>query len=110
MGQVSLGLMAYSNQRLMTRAEANYARLNAPGADSLTRQVAAQFNESWSGARYRAFTNRNMYLWYSIFFYGYSIFDAVVDAYLHEYPEKMKIKPDLVVGNGQIYFALSTTF
>jgi hypothetical protein len=51
-----------------------------------------------------------MYLWYLVFFYGYSIFDAVVDAYLHEYPEKMKIEPDLVITDKMVYCALQTTF
>jgi hypothetical protein len=116
MGQVSLGLMAYNSQRLMTRAENNYKRLNAPDADAVTKQVASTYSGNstykgkWSSTRFRAFTNRNMYLWYSVFFYGYSIFDAVVDAYLHEYTEKMKIKPDLVIGSRQVCFTLQTAF
>jgi hypothetical protein len=110
MGQVSLGMMVYASQRQVKRAEDNYGRLNAAGADTLTTQVASTYSGRWSDARYRSFTNRNMYLWYSVFFYGYSIFDAVVDAYLHEYPERMKIKPDLVLQGNDIHFTLSTTF
>ncbi len=110
MGQVSLGIMAYNCQRLMDRAEDNYLRLNPPQPDTLTRFVSFAYSGDWGDARYRSYTNRNMYLWYSVFFYFYSIFDAVVDAYLHDYPEKMKIKPDLILGNKQVYLSLQTTF
>jgi hypothetical protein len=110
MGQISMGLMAYNSQRLMKQAEDNYLRLNARNADSVPTPVVQAYSGKWSSTRYRAFTNRNMYLWYSVFFYGYSVFDAVVDAYLHEYPKKMRIKPDLVLGNNRIYCTLQTTF
>jgi hypothetical protein len=111
MGQVSMGLMSYNSHRLMTRAEDNYQRLNAGKADTTVgKPLFTAYAGMWSSTRNRAFTNRNMYLWYSIFFYGYSIFDAVVDAYLHEYSEKMKVEPDLIIGNKQIYFTLQTTF
>jgi len=94
----------------MKQAEDNYLRLNDPNADTATKQIAPDYLGKWSSTRYRAFTNRNMYLWYSVFFYGYSVFDAVVDAYLHEYAKKMRIKPDLVLGNNRIYCTLQTTF
>jgi hypothetical protein len=64
----------------------------------------------WSGERGSAFTNRNMYLWYSIFFYFYSVFDAVVDAYLHDYPDRMKIEPDLTVGKNNFHFSVTAPF
>jgi hypothetical protein len=112
MGQISLGLMSYSSHRLMKRAEGNYQRLNAGKADTAGagESVFNEYSRMWSSTRNRAFTNRNMYLWYSIFFYGYSIFDAVVDAYLHEYAEKMKVEPDLVIGNKKVYLTLTTDF
>jgi hypothetical protein len=115
MGQISLGMMAYNNNRLMVEAQNNYIRLETkivgnPAADS-TRQVTAnQYAAQWSGARYQAFTNRNMFLWYTIFFYGYSVFDAVVDAYLHDYPDKMRIKPDLAIGKQGFKVSLSARF
>ena len=111
MTQVSLGMMAFGNQRLMARAEDNYARLtSAQPQDTVGQQLAAQYASSWDGARNQAFTNRNLYLWYSLFFYFYAIFDAVVDAHLHDYPEKMKIQPDLAVGNKQVKISVNTTF
>jgi hypothetical protein len=114
MGQWSLGMMAFNNQRLMIVAQDNFARLNTPLADSaneaIRSQVATDLSQEWSSARYSAFSNRNMFLWYSIFFYGYSIFDAVVDAYLHDYNSKMNIKPDLAVGMKSVEFSLRTDF
>jgi hypothetical protein len=109
MGQFSLGAMAYNSHRLMRNADKNYRRLKV-STDSLTMSVASGYMAKWGSARYRAFTNRNMYLWYGIFFYFYSMFDATVDAYLHDYPNKMRIEPDLGLGPKEIKFSLSTTF
>jgi TM2 domain-containing membrane protein YozV len=108
MAQTSLGLMAYNSHRLMTHAATHYARLNDPKADSLTVSFSRMYSDDWDSYRHRSFTNRNMYLWYSIFFYFYSIFDSVVDANLHDYPQKMKIAPDLVVGPDCISITIST--
>ncbi|MBN1131258.1 MAG: hypothetical protein JXA71_19870 [Chitinispirillaceae bacterium] len=108
MGQLSLGIMAYNSHRLMDRAAWNYARLTDPQADSLTQQLKSQYSDDWYSYRHRSFTNRNMYLWYSLFFYFYAMFDAVVDAYLHDYPDKMKIAPDLVIGKNGFSFSLTT--
>jgi TM2 domain-containing membrane protein YozV len=108
MTQVSLGFMAYNSNRLMDRAALNYARLTDPKADSLTLLLKGQYSDDWYGHLRRSFTNRNMYLWYSIFFYFYSMFDSVVDAYLHDYPEKMKIAPDLIIGKDSFSFSLTT--
>jgi hypothetical protein len=116
MGQWSLGMMAFNNQRLMVQAQNNFERLNTPlpdsSADSIRALIVANtpYSVDWASARYTAFSNRNMFMWYSIFFYGYSIFDAVVDAYMHDYSEKMQIKPDLVVGMKSIQFSLETKF
>ena len=102
MGQTSLGLMAYNSHRLMNIAGKNYARLNDPNADSITIRLRNTYSDDWYSSRQRSFTSRNMYLWYSIF-------DSVVDAYLHDYPQKMKIAPDLVVGPESISITISTT-
>jgi hypothetical protein len=114
MGQWGLGMMAFNNERLRVIATNNYVRLNTPladsAADAIRQQVASTYSNSWSGEEFTAFSNRNMFLWYSIAFYGYSLFDAVVDAYLHDYPNKMKIKPDLAVGPKSVRFSLRTDF
>lgn len=110
MSQFSLGAMAWNSNRLMKNAEKHNLRLSVDPVDSLTKAVGAAYSAKWGSARYRAFTNRNMYLWYGIFFYLYSMFDATVDAYLHDYPNKMRIEPDLGIGEKEVKFSLSTTF
>ena len=110
MSQFSLGAMAWNSNRLMKNAEKHNLRLSVGPVDSLTKAVGAAYSAKWGSVRYRAFTNRNMYLWYGIFFYLYSMFDATVDAYLHDYPNKMRIEPDLGISEKEVKFSLSTTF
>jgi hypothetical protein len=114
MGQWGLGMMAFNNNRLMVIAQDDYIRLNTPFAnpvaEGIRSQVAQQYSNDWSGERYTAFANRNAFIWYSLFFYGYSLFDATVDAYLHDYNDKMKIKPDLAVAPKAVQFSLTTDF
>jgi hypothetical protein len=114
MGQWGLGMMAFNNNRLVTIAQNDYIRLKTPFADSAAEgrrsQVSQQYSNDWSGERYTAFSNRNAFIWYSLFFYGYSLFDATVDAYLHDYSDKMKIKPDLAIAPKSVQFSLSTEF
>jgi hypothetical protein len=94
MTQVSMGIVAWNNHRLMKHAEANIERLS----DTLITlpAIKAEYLDNWDGKRRIARTNRNMYLWYSVFTYVIGMLDAVVDAHLHDYSEKMKIEPDLV--------------
>ncbi len=94
MTQVSLGVLAYNNHRLMRIAEANYKRVS----DTTITPVAIKSLSStdWDGKRNNAMKQRNSYLWYSILTYGIGILDAFIDAHLHDYEEKMRIEPDLV--------------
>lgn len=94
MTQVSLGVVAWNNHRLMKHAESNIERLR----DTLITlpTIKADYLGAWDGKRRIARTNRNMYLWYSVFTYVIGMLDAVVDAHLHDYSEKMNIEPDLV--------------
>lgn len=99
MVQVSLGFVAYNYHRLMREAEKAMVFDKSKYSDNeleIKSVINDEFNRSWESKRSSAFRNRNTYLWYSIFFYFYGIFDAVVDAHLHDYDEKMKIWPDLV--------------
>lgn len=110
MGQFSLAAMALNSNRLMKNAETHEKRLSVVTADSLTKAVGTAYSGNWGSVQNRAFTNRNMYLWYGFFFYFFSIGDALVDAYLHDYPKKMRIEPDLGISEKEIRFSLSTTF
>jgi len=112
MAQTGLGIIAINYDRLMKNAEENYINLNSidpNNSDPFKTVIRDQYSNSWKFKRDNAFQSRNTYLWYSIFFYFYSIFDAVVDAHLHDYPVKMKIEPDLVPQGG-VSLGLSMDF
>lgn len=117
MTQVSLGVVAYNNHKLMKEAEDNISRFismekkvvkenEGKKTDTDKKTVAENvlsenYRDEWDFRQNSAFRKRNSYLWYSIFFYIYGILDAVVDANLHDYKEKMKLYPDLVpTGDG----------
>ena len=108
MGQMSMGVVALNYHRLMndagnkylkTKTDYNLHILNASalGRDTLALSASrGRYMDSWESKRSSAFKYRNTYLWYSIFFYVYGICDAVIDAHLHDFPEKMRMYPDLV--------------
>jgi hypothetical protein len=108
MGQMSMGVVALNYHRLMndagnkylkTKTDYNLHILNASalGRDTLALSASrGRYMDSWELKRSSAFKYRNTYLWYSIFFYVYGICDAVIDAHLHDFPEKMRMYPDLV--------------
>lgn len=108
MTQVSLGMLAWNSHRLMKHAEVNYDRVN----DTTITQVAIknEFSRHWDGKRRTALTNRNMWLWYSVFTYFIGMIDAVVDAHLHDYPNKMKLEPDLVPASEGFGLNLNVNF
>jgi TM2 domain-containing membrane protein YozV len=111
MAQVSLGVVAYDYHKLMKKAESNYARIKTQYNESPERSVIeSNYLDDWESRRSNAFQMRNTYLWYSIFFYLYGIFDAVVDAHLHDYPDKMKVIPDLVPKNGGAQLNFNVNF
>ncbi|MFP4418670.1 MAG: DUF5683 domain-containing protein [Chitinispirillaceae bacterium] len=87
--QTMLGVMAYDYHRLMKKAEDNREQYLPDGS---VRDDPLRVRQ-WQGRYNDAFTRRNMYLWYSVFFYFYSVFDAVVDAHLHDYPRQIRFEP-----------------
>jgi hypothetical protein len=92
MVQGSLGFVVYNNISLMRDCERHLGGLhdlNLGLSDS-----AAMSNE-WAFRRRTAVQNWNTFLWYGIMFYFYGIFDAIVDAHLHDAPAKMRLEPDL---------------
>lgn len=110
MGQVSLGMVAYNYHRLMKDAEQGYKRVYNAGGDSISVKLRNEFSKQWDSQRRDAFKSRNTYLWYSIFLYFIGVFDAVVDAHLHDYPEKMNMYPDLVPQNSGAQLRLNVKF
>ena len=96
MTQFSLSVKVFNEQRLQSIAnDAYHKTLRIKDSADVT-FVTDEFGKDWEGRRDTAFKNRNMFLWYSVFFYFYGIIDAMVDAHLHDYPRKMRTYPDLM--------------
>lgn len=95
-GQFTLGVMAYNNHRLMSRAENENERLlELRERSDIGLNAYNEYNNEWDFQRNSAFRKRNTYLWYSLILYFVTIFDAVVDAHLSDYGQKMRVYPDL---------------
>jgi TM2 domain-containing membrane protein YozV len=106
MAQISLAVMALGEHRLMDAASGRYNQM----MDSTSVQYAyrADHLSYWKSQYDRSFSRRNTYLWVSLFAYLYSIFDAVVDAHLSDYQEKIRLDPDLAVGVDGYYKTVLT--
>jgi len=96
MAQASLAVIAINNHRLMDYASGKYNGMR----DSTSAQFAYRDEHLgyWKGRYDQAFSQRNTYLWVSLFAYLYTIFDAAVDAHLSDYNERIRLGPDLTVG------------
>jgi hypothetical protein len=91
MTQIMLGEMAYNYHQLMQRSLDESIRLQDP-----LRWESKYKNDylpTWDANYDEAFRKRNMFLWYGVFFYLYNIFDAVVDAHLHDYNQRIRLEP-----------------
>lgn len=111
MGQVSLGVLAFNNHRLMHYAEEESARLlKLRDQSDIGTQSYDDYSREWSFKRDSAFRKRNTYLWYSLILYFVNIFDAVVDAHLADYGQKMKVYPDLSLQSGGTHLNLNVNF
>ena len=64
--------------------------------------TTTNYEKEWDGRYNSAFTNRNLYRWYAIFFYLYGVFDAAVDAHLHDYDLKIRMEPAFNIATEQI--------
>jgi TM2 domain-containing membrane protein YozV len=112
MVETNLFFMAYNYNRLMndcikqrdnmadsTDWRFNYRELTISGTNT--------YDKDWEGKYDDAFHNRNLYLWYGVFFYFYGIFDAVVDAHLHDYKRKIRMEPVLDIKGDRLGVCLS---
>lgn len=106
MVQTSTALMAYNNHRILVRSERELRQMSDPSRTeySVVNELenGDEFYDEWDSSRKQAFRNRNTYLWYSLFFYFYNVFDAVVDAHLHDHSRRMQLEPDLVPGDNTV--------
>jgi len=97
MVQSGLGLMALNSARLMRECEVRIQdiRDTSSVAGDIDPAVRNSLLSTWDREWRRAKRERNTYLWYSLFYYLYGIFDAVVDAHLHDYDGRLRFEPDL---------------
>jgi len=93
MTQGSMALMAYNYNSLMHECSNKLLELRDPASPA--HQFEGSFAGTWTSRQKSAERMRNTYLWYSLLFYFYGVFDAVVDAHLHDAPSKMRLEPDL---------------
>jgi len=95
--QISLAFCAYNQHRLMNDASKEYNRMR--DSTSNRYEYRADHLSFWKGRYDNAFSMRNTYLWLGLFTYLYTIFDAIVDANLSDYADKIRIEPDLTIGS-----------
>jgi hypothetical protein len=98
--QMNMAYMVFNYNKLMHICEDNLKKIDDPRTKESWAPAAAQLKGGWDSKRNDAFRNRNMWAWYSVAFYFYGIFDAIVDAHLHDATKKMKLEPDLLPGKG----------
>lgn len=109
MTQCNLAMLAINEHLLMKLCEDYEASISPSNADQYSLFTGAQ-HDRWDYVRTTAFKNRNMYIWYSLGFWLYGIFDAAVDAHLHDAKIKMKLEPDLVPETREIGLRASIDF
>jgi len=62
-------------------------------AKSIPDEIKMKYVAQWNDEYNSAFRKRNTYLWYLVLFYFYGIFDAAVDAHLHDARIKIRLEP-----------------
>lgn len=108
MAQSALAVTVLNNNHLMKLAEDKALRYN--DSSSVEFRFESAYRSNWESKRNQNFRSRNTFLWYSIFFYFYGIFDAIVDAHLYDYPQKIDVKPDLIPQKDGISLNLKVDF
>jgi hypothetical protein len=105
MMQTMLLAVAIDHNRLMQYSTDERAAFLVPG----TRESALKgaYLSQWDDNYNQEFTQRNTFLWYAVFFYMYSIFDAMVDAHLHDYRQKIKLDPGFNPATQAISFQMT---
>lgn len=96
-GSLSKAGMIWTVQTMLIYQSYNYHRLTRNALNGLREAEAVDlfsgYESQWLGRYDEALRKRNMYLWYAIFFYFYGVFDAAVDAHLHDYRRKLRLEP-----------------
>jgi len=122
-GAISKAGMIWMTQTMLLDMAFNYNRLRIDCiqaqqafADSTNWRCAyrndatGRYQEQWEGKYGDAFMRRNLYLWYAVFFYFYQVFDAAVDAHLHDYQRKIRMEPAYDVDSERIGLSFYALF
>jgi TM2 domain-containing membrane protein YozV len=111
-----LAYMSYNYNRLLN--DCITKRHQVESAQSVSTETNPLYNtdiKSWYISRWDeehdiAFRKRNTYLWYFVLFYFYGVFDAAVDAHLHDYEKKIRLRPELDTKNESVSLKMDVDF
>lgn len=108
LSQGALAGLAYNYDYL--RREAEDYLLELLDSETVSETLKENYQGVWQSKIRNAVQLRNTYLWYGLLFYMYGIFDAVVDAHLHDIEDRMKLRPDLSVSAERVGLHLNLVF
>lgn len=105
-----LAYMAYNYNRLINDCNTKRHQVESIQSILLDPNLKSSYIADWDEEYSIAFRKRNTYLWYLVIFYFYGIFDAAVDAHLHDYKLKIRLHPDIDTNNESIGLNMSLDF
>ncbi len=111
-----LAYMSYNHNRLLNDCINKRNQVESTQSVSSNIQPDKQTDlKTWYIARWDeeyniAFRKRNTYLWYFVLFYFYGVFDAAVDAHLHDYKIKIRLRPELDTENESLKLKMDVDF
>lgn len=108
MTQSVLAGLAYNYDYLRTQAENQLLAIEQ--SETLSPGQIEIYRTEWRNRQRTVLRLRNTYIWYWLLFYMYGIFDAVVDAHLHDIDQRMRLTPDLAVLSNRAGLRLELKF
>ncbi len=100
--------MAWNNNNLMNDCLKKRNQVN--NATGIDQTIKDNYYTTWTGEYDRAFSKRNSYLWYLIIFWFYGMFDAAIDAHLHDYQSKIRLEPKVEINDETLGFKMHVNF
>lgn len=100
--------MAWNNNKLMNNCIEKRNQVN--NATGLDEKIKQNYYRLWTNEYDNAFSKRNAYLWYLIIFWFYGMFDAAIDAHLHDYQSKIRLVPEIEAKDETLGFKMHVAF
>jgi len=110
MVQTALAWLSIRNYSLMKQSERQLDYFQDPAYLHSAYTHRESYERFWENKRREHFRDWNTYLWYSIFYYFYNIFEAVADAHLHDFKNQIQLEPDLQPRDLKLDVTLNFTF